>query len=152
MVGTPPGGTSKRLNLNSCCYPTPTPTPAPPAQVRGFVQHESSPAKVATLVGKWDHSVYYCKGDMPKQQQKENDFHNVPDCFPLWQRAPPSPSPTRYNLTSFAITLNEITPGLEVRKRWGVWMCTEGERGAARVSFLSLILIFHISLIRDGLG
>lgn len=32
----------------------------------------------------------------------------------LWQRNKPPANLTRYNLTSFAITLNELTPGLKV--------------------------------------
>jgi len=33
----------------------------------------------------------------------------------LWKRSKPSRYPTRYNLTRFAITMNELTPGLKVR-------------------------------------
>ncbi len=33
----------------------------------------------------------------------------------LWRKAPPPPEPTRYNLTRFAIELNELTPGLEAK-------------------------------------
>lgn len=32
----------------------------------------------------------------------------------LWKSNKPPPNLTRYNLTSFAITLNELTPGLQV--------------------------------------
>lgn len=32
----------------------------------------------------------------------------------LWKRTMPPVNLTRYNLTSFAITLNELTPGLKV--------------------------------------
>lgn len=32
----------------------------------------------------------------------------------LWEAAPEAPDPTRYNLTQFAIQLNEITAGLKV--------------------------------------
>uniref|UniRef100_A0A0A9FM80 Uncharacterized protein n=1 Tax=Arundo donax TaxID=35708 RepID=A0A0A9FM80_ARUDO len=31
----------------------------------------------------------------------------------LWEKNKPAPNPTRYNLSSFAITLNELTPGLQ---------------------------------------
>lgn len=34
----------------------------------------------------------------------------------LWKSAKPPPNLTRYNLTPFAITLNELTPGLQVEK------------------------------------
>lgn len=38
------------------------------------------------------------------------------DAYLLWKSNKPPPNLTRYNLTSFAITLNELTPGLEVKK------------------------------------
>ncbi|KAJ6347607.1 hypothetical protein OIU76_004148 [Salix suchowensis] len=56
-----------------------------PHQVQGFVE-DASGNKVASLFGKWEDSM------------------NKP---PL--------NLTRYNLTSFAITLNELTPGLQER-------------------------------------
>lgn len=31
----------------------------------------------------------------------------------VWRAAPPPPDPTRYNLSKFAIELNELTPGLK---------------------------------------
>ena len=31
----------------------------------------------------------------------------------VWRAAPPPPDPTRYNLSQFAIELNEMTPGLK---------------------------------------
>jgi hypothetical protein len=36
------------------------------------------------------------------------------DAVQLWQRAEPPQKMTRYGLTAFATTLNELTPGLEV--------------------------------------
>lgn len=33
----------------------------------------------------------------------------------LWTKNPPAVDPTRYNLTSWAIKLNELTPGLKER-------------------------------------
>lgn len=36
------------------------------------------------------------------------------DAHLLWQRTMPPTNLTRYNLTSFAITLNELTLGLQV--------------------------------------
>jgi hypothetical protein len=36
------------------------------------------------------------------------------DAVLLWQRNAPPEISTRYNLTRFAIALNEITPGLKV--------------------------------------
>lgn len=32
----------------------------------------------------------------------------------LWKRSKPSKCKSKYNFTSFAITLNELTPGLKV--------------------------------------
>jgi oxysterol-binding protein 1 len=31
----------------------------------------------------------------------------------LWKASPPAEDPTRYNLSQFAIQLNELTPGLQ---------------------------------------
>ncbi|XAR70441.1 hypothetical protein NMG60_11027290 [Bertholletia excelsa] len=74
-----------------------------PHQVHGFVEDVTG-KKVATLFGKWDDSMYYMNGD---GSSKPKDFSNA-----LWKRCK-SPNVTRYNMTSFAITLNELTPGLQ---------------------------------------
>ncbi|KAL8216747.1 hypothetical protein R6Q57_023584 [Mikania cordata] len=77
-----------------------------PHQVHGFVEDKNS-KKHATLFGKWDDSIYYINGEGPsktKDMVKENL---------LWKRTMPPVNLTRYNLTSFAITLNEQTPGLK---------------------------------------
>ncbi|KAK5782788.1 hypothetical protein PVK06_037293 [Gossypium arboreum] len=81
-----------------------------PHQVHGFVEDHSG-KKVATLFGKWDDSMYYVNGEVKRSGKPKV-------CCPseatlLWKRNEPAPNPTRYNLTSFAITLNEITPGLQ---------------------------------------
>ncbi|CAL5432682.1 unnamed protein product [Camellia sinensis] len=76
-----------------------------PHQVHGFVE-DSMGKKVATLFGKWDDSVHYMNGD---GTSKPKDFA---DASLLWKRCKPCSS-TRYNMTSFAITLNELTPGLQ---------------------------------------
>lgn len=79
-------------------------------QVHGFVE-DVTRKKVATLFGKWDDSMYYITNDGSGKPK---------DCTPssgaalLWKRSKPPPKLTRYNLTSFAITLNELTPGLQV--------------------------------------
>ncbi|PPS01810.1 hypothetical protein GOBAR_AA18852 [Gossypium barbadense] len=83
-----------------------------PHQVHGFAEDHSG-KKVATLFGKWDDSMYYVNGEV-----KGSGKPKV--CCPseatlLWKRNEPAPNPTRYNLTSFAITLNEITPGVAGR-------------------------------------
>ncbi|XVE57690.1 hypothetical protein DITRI_Ditri04bG0109900 [Diplodiscus trichospermus] len=79
-----------------------------PRQVHGFVE-DISGQKVSTLIGKWDDSMYYISGDGSGKPK---------DCSPsnaslLWKRDKPPTNLTRYNLTSFAITLNELTTGLQ---------------------------------------
>ncbi|XP_017642072.1 oxysterol-binding protein-related protein 2A isoform X6 [Gossypium arboreum] len=83
-----------------------------PHQVHGSVE-DLSGKKVATLTGKWDDSMYYISGDFSGK---------LKDCNPsnaslLWKRDKPPPNLTRYNLTSFAITLNELTPGLQIKEK-----------------------------------
>ncbi|KAK8560843.1 hypothetical protein V6N13_026278 [Hibiscus sabdariffa] len=80
-----------------------------PHQVHGFVEDLSS-RKVATLFGKWDDSIYYINGD---GSGKPKDCSPSSSATLLWKRNKPPPNLTRYNLTSFAITLNELTPGLQ---------------------------------------
>ncbi|XP_057978062.1 oxysterol-binding protein-related protein 2A-like isoform X4 [Malania oleifera] len=78
-----------------------------PHQVRGFVEDVNG-KKVATIFGKWDESMYYNSGDGTGKSRDSSL-----DATLLWKRSKPSLNPTRYNLTSFAITLNELTPGLQ---------------------------------------
>ncbi|XP_021277265.1 oxysterol-binding protein-related protein 2A-like isoform X1 [Herrania umbratica] len=80
-----------------------------PRQVHGFVE-DLSCKKVATLIGKWDDSMYYVSGD---GSAKPKDCNPSSNSSLLWKRNKPPPNLTRYNLTSFAITLNELTPGLQ---------------------------------------
>ncbi|XP_074339355.1 oxysterol-binding protein-related protein 2A-like isoform X2 [Apium graveolens] len=77
-----------------------------PRQVNGSVEDVSG-KKVASLCGKWDDSMYYTEGD---GSIKMKDFS---DASLLWKRNETPPNLTRYNLTPFAITLNELTPGLQ---------------------------------------
>ncbi|KAK1438730.1 hypothetical protein QVD17_04540 [Tagetes erecta] len=77
-----------------------------PRQVQGFVE-DVSHKKHATLFGKWDDSIYYINGVANVKPK------NMSDANLLWRRSMPPTNPTRYNLTSFAITLNELTPGLQ---------------------------------------
>lgn len=79
-------------------------------QVHGFVQ-DAAGGKVATLFGKWDDSMHYIIGDGGARQR---DSNTVTNAELLWKRNKPPPNLTRYNLTSFAITLNELTAGLQV--------------------------------------
>ncbi|XP_047325832.1 oxysterol-binding protein-related protein 2A-like isoform X2 [Impatiens glandulifera] len=86
-----------------------------PRQVNGFVE-DISGKKVATLFGKWDDSMYYyISGDRNTNNVKGGkELKEVSDdAHLLWKRVHPPSNLTRYNLTSFAITLNEITQGLK---------------------------------------
>lgn len=77
-----------------------------PRQVHGFVEDDTG-EKVAKLCGKWDEHMYYTLGD---RVSKTKDFSSA---SLLWKRKETPPNLTRYNLTPFAITLNELTPGLQ---------------------------------------
>ncbi|VVB07743.1 unnamed protein product [Arabis nemorensis] len=59
--------------------------------------------KAAMVFGKWDDSLCYVAGNGV----------NKASASLLWKAIKPPPNVTRYNLTSFSITLNELTPGLE---------------------------------------
>ncbi|XP_043712899.1 oxysterol-binding protein-related protein 1C-like [Telopea speciosissima] len=80
-----------------------------PHQVQGIVQDKNGKT-VATLFGKWDESMHYVNGDCPGKG-KGSEPLSPSHC--LWKRSKPSNFPTRYNLTRFAITLNELTAGLQ---------------------------------------
>ncbi|OMO60335.1 Oxysterol-binding protein [Corchorus capsularis] len=79
-----------------------------PHQVHGFVQHNRTGEKVAMLVGKWDEAMYYVLGD---PTTKPKGYDPMTEAVLLWERDK-SVTKTRYNLTPFAISLNELTPGL----------------------------------------
>ena len=66
---------------------------------------------MATLIGKWDESMHYVNGDC---SAKGKGQESLSETHLLWKRSKPPKYPTRYNLTRFAITLNELTPGLKV--------------------------------------
>ncbi|KAH7659478.1 Oxysterol-binding protein [Dioscorea alata] len=80
-----------------------------PRHVQGFVE-DGMGAKVATLKGKWDDNMYYTLGD---DVSKTKGATSPQKASLLWQRSKPPSDPTRYNLSSFAITLNELTPELQ---------------------------------------
>lgn len=80
-----------------------------PRQVQGIVQDRNGKT-VATLFGKWDESMHYVNGDC---LGKGKGSDAVSEARLLWRRSKPPRYPTRYNLTRFAITLNELTPGLK---------------------------------------
>ena len=79
-------------------------------QVQGYV-HDRSGNKLATLIGKWDESMYFVMGDVAVKSRR---YDPMSEAVILWRKNDPPECPTRYNLTSFAITLNELTPGLKV--------------------------------------
>ncbi|XP_030449579.1 oxysterol-binding protein-related protein 1D [Syzygium oleosum] len=79
-----------------------------PHQVHGFVQDNKTGEKVAMLFGKWDEALYYVMGD-PTTNPKGYD--PMTEAVLLWERDKYL-TKTRYNLSPFAISLNELTPGL----------------------------------------
>lgn len=79
-------------------------------QVQGVVQ-DGNGKTVATLFGKWDESIHYVSGDC---SCKGKGFESLSESHLLWKRSKPPKFSTRYNLTRFAITLNELTHGLKV--------------------------------------
>ena len=80
-------------------------------QVQGFV-HDKNGQKIASLFGKWDEAMHYIHGDISR---KPKGYDPMSEAVLLWERNKPPKFSTKYNLTSFAITLNEITPGLKVQ-------------------------------------
>ncbi|CAL9100603.1 unnamed protein product [Musa textilis] len=80
-----------------------------PHQVQGIVQDRNGKT-VATLVGKWDESMHYVNGDCSGKGKGSDPFS---EAHILWKRSKPPKYPTRYNLTRFAMTMNELTPGLK---------------------------------------
>lgn len=77
-------------------------------QVHGFVQDNRTGKKVAMLMGKWDEAMYYVLGD---PSTKPKGYDPMSEAMLLWERDK-SVTQTRYNLTPFAISLNELTPSL----------------------------------------
>lgn len=71
-----------------------------------------SGAKAATLTGRWDDSIY-CTVNNDASISNSCALAQQNTAL-LWKKSEPPENPTRYNLTSFAITLNEITPDLKV--------------------------------------
>ncbi|XP_020106746.1 oxysterol-binding protein-related protein 1D-like isoform X1 [Ananas comosus] len=79
-----------------------------PHQVHGFVQDNRTGKKVAILMGKWDEAMYYVLGD---PSIKPKGYDPMSEAVLLWERDK-SVTQTRYNLTPFAIALNELTASL----------------------------------------
>jgi len=80
------------------------------SQVHGIVQDKSGKT-VATMFGKWDESMHFVTGDCSGKGKLSEDMSGAQL---LWKRSKPPGNATKYNLTRFAITLNELTPGLKV--------------------------------------
>lgn len=80
-----------------------------PHQVQGIVQDRAG-RTVATLFGKWDESMHYVNGDC---SHKGKGLDSLSESYLLWKRSKPPKFSTRYNFTRFAMTLNELTPGLK---------------------------------------
>ncbi|KAL7128401.1 hypothetical protein ABFS83_14G314400 [Erythranthe nasuta] len=76
---------------------------------QGIVQDKSGKT-VATLFGKWDESMHFVHGDY---SSKGKAHESTSEAHLLWKRSKPPKFTTRYNLTRFAITLNELIPGLK---------------------------------------
>ncbi|KAK9801882.1 hypothetical protein WJX73_007191 [Symbiochloris irregularis] len=66
--------------------------------VKGHLEQDGDKLELPRVHGKWDDAMY---AEMPDGSQKQ-----------LWKVNPLPEHPTRYNLTSFAMKLNELTPGL----------------------------------------
>ncbi|KAG0473174.1 hypothetical protein HPP92_014585 [Vanilla planifolia] len=81
-----------------------------PRQVQGFVEDVVMRTKVASMLGRWDDHMYYAEGD---DASKVKFGGTQSGASLLWKKNAPPANPTRYNLTSFAITLNELTAGLQ---------------------------------------
>ncbi len=77
-------------------------------QVHGFVQDNRTGQKVAMLIGKWDEAMYYVLGD---PSAKPKGYDPMSEAVLLWERDK-SLNQTRYNLSPFAISLNELTANL----------------------------------------
>ncbi|KAI4372455.1 hypothetical protein MLD38_010682 [Melastoma candidum] len=79
-------------------------------EVHGSVEDVNG-RKVAIVFGKWDEAMYYVCGERGPIKIKGNKVPS--DATLLWKSNETPPNLTRYNLSSFAITLNELTPGLQ---------------------------------------
>lgn len=73
-----------------------------PRQVRGYLEEGGRRLDRPLIHGHWDDAL-------------AADWGPVGGTELLWRKAAPPPEPTRYNLTRWAIQLNELTPGLVER-------------------------------------
>lgn len=72
-----------------------------PRYVEGFIEVDRKKQEFPLITGHWNNAINVLWGPNKKQL--------------LWQKNPPPENPTRYNLTKYAIQLNEITEGLKGR-------------------------------------
>nr|GEX08384.1 hypothetical protein [Tanacetum cinerariifolium] len=72
------------------------------------VVQDKSGKNAATLIGKWNENMHFVSEDCSGKGKDPFTDANL-----LWRRCKPLKVPTRYNLTRFAFTLNELTPGLK---------------------------------------
>jgi Oxysterol-binding protein len=77
-------------------------------QVQGYVEDVTG-NRVASLRGEWNNTLYY---EILKPMNSEKVRGKGESL--LWKKNEPPADPTRYNLSSFAIALNELTPELQV--------------------------------------
>lgn len=90
-------------------------------KVDGVVEDKGSGVKAATLTGRWDDSMYCTiNNDVSISNSCASAQQNT---TLLWKKNKPPENPTRYNLTSFAITLNEITPDFKVDISFHIPLC-----------------------------
>ena len=66
---------------------------------------------MATRFGKWEESMHYVMGDCSGKGKFSEDMSGAQL---LWKWRKPPGNATKYNLTRFAVTLNELTPGMKV--------------------------------------
>ena len=71
-------------------------------------------------MGKWDESMYCTIANDAPRVNCSASGQNTDATLLLWEKNEPSTNPTRYNLSSFAITLNELTPELKVDRPAGM--------------------------------
>ncbi|CAJ2641416.1 unnamed protein product [Trifolium pratense] len=80
-----------------------------PHQVHGTVEDKKGKT-TATLFGKWDDSLHYIIGGHSGKGKGSNKSSKP---HMLWKKNQLPEQQTRYNLTEFALTLNELTSGLK---------------------------------------
>ncbi|MED6170046.1 Oxysterol-binding protein- protein 1A [Stylosanthes scabra] len=86
-----------------------------PHQVQGIIEDKNGKT-VANIFGKWDESLHYAIGENNNNNcnnKKGGKVCNASKSNLIWKTNPPPQHQTKHNLTQYAITLNELTPGLQ---------------------------------------